>query len=61
MGHTTKLSDYENERATTIGPVCEGVDIEAEAEKDAKTTKSKVVEPEKKAPAKTTTARTKSK
>jgi hypothetical protein len=76
MGYTTKLSDYEMERAWTHVPPPEGVDIEAEREsaekpkktsgksetkKDAGTTRSKVVEPEKKTPAKKSTARTKSK
>jgi len=29
MGHTEKISDYEMERAATVGPETEGVDIEA--------------------------------
>jgi hypothetical protein len=64
MGHTTSISDYELDRAWTRGPEAEGYDIEAQAEKDDSkkpVTKSKVVEPEKKAPAKKSTARTKAK
>jgi hypothetical protein len=77
MGHTEKISDYEMERAWTVGPETEGVDIEAprgkgnvpkehmsESEipeiRDDVTT-SKVIEPEKKTPAKKSTAKTKSK
>lgn len=59
MGHTTSISDYELERASTRGPEAEGVDIEAQAEKKPPVTKSKVVEPEKKPAPRKSTARTK--
>lgn len=29
MGHTTRISDYEMDRAWTVGPETDGVDIEA--------------------------------
>jgi hypothetical protein len=65
MGYTTRISDYEMERAATRGPEVEGVDIEAPAEKtdDEKppVTKSKVVEPEKKPAPRKSAARTKAK
>jgi hypothetical protein len=80
MGHTTRISDSEMERAWTRGPETEGVDIEASRAKDRNLpkehlseseirgdmtepdeTKSKVVEPEEKTPAKKSTARTKRK
>lgn len=74
MGHTTRISDYELERAQTRGPEVDGVDIEADREKpkpkpepkpepkaEAPVTTSKVVEPEKKAAPRKTTARTKAK
>jgi hypothetical protein len=56
MGHTTSISDYELERGDGPPP-CDGVDIEAPAEKSAR--QSKVVEPEPKPAAKKTTAKTK--
>jgi hypothetical protein len=49
MGHTTRIGDSELDRATTAGPEVEGVDV------DAPEVKAKVVEPKKKAPAKTST------
>jgi hypothetical protein len=61
MGHTTKISDAEFDRAWTIGPECEGYDVEAEAEKSEKSEKSKKVEPEKKSEPTKSEAKTKSK
>jgi hypothetical protein len=65
MGHTTRISDYEMDRAWTVGPEVEGYDIEGQpAKKDApekSVTKSKVVEAEKKPAPKKSTARTKRK
>lgn len=50
MGYTTRIDQSEIDRSTTVGPLTEGVEVEV---------KAKVVEPEKKPPAKKTTARTK--
>lgn len=49
MGYTTRIDQSEIDRSTTVGPLVDG--IEVEAAKPA--VKAKVVEPEKKAPAKT--------
>lgn len=72
MGYTTRISDYELERARTRGPEADGVDIEADREKlkaepkketepKPSVTTSKVVEPAKKAAPRKSTARTKAK
>jgi hypothetical protein len=76
MGHRTSISDYEMDRAWTVGPEAEGVDIEASkggnvpkehmSESEIRgdfesVTKSKVVESEKKPEPKKSTARTKAK
>ena len=47
MGHTTRIDQSEIDRSTTVGPEVEGIEVDAKPEK-----KTKVVEPEKKAPAK---------
>ena len=62
MGHRTSISDYEFDRAWTTGPEVEGYDVEAEAEKSAKSeTKAKKVEAEKADEPKKSTAKTKAK
>lgn len=53
MGHTTRIDQSEIDRSTTVGPLVEGVEV------DAPEKKAKVVESEKKPPAKKSTARTK--
>ena len=57
MGYTEKISDYEMDRAWTTGPVAEGYDVEAQAEKSE--TKSKKVEAEDKPEPTKSTAKTK--
>lgn len=63
----TSISDYEMDRAWTVGPEADGVDVEAAAKakrpgvEDHPVTKSKVVEAEDKPEPKKTTARSKAK
>lgn len=53
MGYTTKISDYEIERSTTVGPLAEGIEVEKPKKSEPAESKAKVVTPEEKAPAKT--------
>lgn len=60
MGHRTSISDFEMDRAWTVGPECEGYDVEAEAEKP-KSRSKKVEADEKPAPTTSGVAKTKAK
>ena len=59
MGHRTSISDFEMDRAWTVGPEAEGYDVEAEAAKSE--TRSKKVEAEDKPEPTKSTAKTKAK
>lgn len=59
MGHRTSISDFEMNRAATVGPEAEGYDIEAQAEKSEK--RAKKVEADSGDEPKTSTAKTKAK
>lgn len=53
MGHTTRISDEELDRATTVSPDLEGIDVETTHTESAKSdTKAKVMTTQKKTPAK---------
>lgn len=58
MGYTTRISDYEMDRAWTKGPEVEGVDVEESKDDRVSTTRAKQVEPEKKTAPKKSTAKT---